>query len=241
LFNHVKNYGNIIINRNMSEILIVDDEKDIVEAVEYNLKKEGFKVFKAFDGINGLRIARDKVPDLIILDLMLPGVSGLDICKTLKNEPKTSNTPIIMLTAKTEEVDKVLGLELGADDYITKPFSIRELIARIKTIMKRYGKKEKVFKPIIKLTDLEIDIERHEVKVKNKPVELTAKEFELLRYLAENKGRVFSRERLLDVVWGIEVAIETRTVDVHIRRLREKLGKAGEIIKTLRGVGYKIS
>ena len=223
----------------MSDILIIEDEKDIVEAVEYNLKKEGFNVSRAYDGRNGLKQARDKLPDLIILDLMLPVISGIEVCKILKKEPATANIPIVMLTAKESETDKVLGLELGADDYITKPFSMRELIARIKTILKRYGAKEKAYRPQLKFPDLEIDVEKHMVRAGGKPVELTAKEFALLKYLAENKQRVFSREKLLDSVWGIDVAIETRTVDVHVRKLREKLGKAGKHIVTLRGVGYK--
>jgi len=223
----------------MAKLLIIEDEKDIVQALEYNLKKEGFAVGKAFDGIQGLRSAAEFSPDLIILDLMLPGMDGLELCRRLKKDPKTENIPIVMLTAKGSETDKVVGLEVGADDYIVKPFSMRELIARIKTILKRYGKKEKVFKPQIKFPDLEIDAERHEVKSAGKPAELTAKEFALLRFLAENREKVFNRDQLLNEVWGIDVAIETRTVDVHMRRLREKLGRAGRHLKTLRGVGYK--
>ncbi len=225
----------------MPEVLVIDDEKDIVEAIEYSLVKEGFKVSKAYDGHNGLRLAREKMPDLILLDLMLPGVNGLEVCKILKKEPKTANLPIIILTAKGGEVDKVLGLELGADDYITKPFSMRELVARVKAILKRYGVKATTVRALIKLPDLEIDSEKHEVLANGKAVELTAKEFALLKYLTENQNKAFSRERLLDAIWGIEVAIETRTVDVHIRRLREKLGQAGKHLKTLRGVGYRFS
>ncbi|MFH1684565.1 MAG: response regulator transcription factor [Candidatus Margulisiibacteriota bacterium] len=224
----------------MANILIIEDEKDIVEALEYNLKNEGFKVYKAYDGRTGLKQARDKAPDLILLDLMLPLINGLEVCKILKKESVTANIPIVMLTAKGSETDRVLGLELGADDYITKPFSMRELVARVKTIIKRYGKKtEDISRAVIRFRDLEIDIEKHEIKASGKLVELTAKEFALLRYLAENKDKAISRERLLDMVWGIEVAIETRTVDVHVKRLREKLGKVGQRIKTLRGVGYK--
>ncbi|MFA5887062.1 MAG: response regulator [Patescibacteria group bacterium] len=224
----------------MPDVLIIDDERDIAESIEYNLEKEGFSVSKAFDGNTGLKMAKDKKPSILLLDLMLPGISGLDVCRILKNDPKTASLPIIMLTAKSSEVDKIVGLELGADDYITKPFSMRELIARIKTILKRYGVKTDKIQPVnIKIQELEIDTERHEVKVGNRIVELTAKEFALLLYLAENKDKVYSREKLLDTVWGVEVAIETRTVDVHVRRLREKLGKAGKYIQTLRGVGYK--
>ena len=224
----------------MSNILIIEDEKDIVEALEYNLKKEGFKTYKAYDGRAGLKQARDRCPDLIILDLMLPLVDGLDVCKALKKGPRTAAIPIIMLTAKGSEADKVLGLELGADDYITKPFGMRELIARVKTILKRYSvPPEAAAGAVLKFPDLQIDIEKHEVKAGGKLVELTAKEFSLLQYLAENQGKAITRDRLLDAVWGIEVAIETRTVDVHVKSLREKLKKAGRHIKTLRGVGYK--
>lgn len=224
----------------MKEILIIDDEKDIVDAIEYNLKTEGYKALKAYDGQVGIKISKDKMPALIILDLMLPLVSGIEVCKALKNDPQTKNIPIIMLTAKGSETDRVLGLELGADDYIIKPFSMRELLARIKAILKRY-KKETVEKSMMKFPDLEIDEEKHVVKVLGKPIGLTAKEFALLKFLAENEGRVFGRDRLLDSVWGIDVAIETRTIDVHMRRLREKLGKAGKHLHTLRGVGYKFS
>ncbi|MEA3493511.1 MAG: response regulator transcription factor [Candidatus Margulisiibacteriota bacterium] len=224
----------------MSKVLIIEDEKDIVEALEYNLKKENYSVSKANDGKRGLKVAREKLPDLIILDLMLPVIEGLEVCKILKKEMSTRNIPIIMLTAKSAELDKVLGLELGADDYMTKPFSIRELIARVKTILKRYGSKELSKNPVLRFSDLEIDIEKHEIKAAGKPIELTAKEFTLLQYLAENKDKAIGRDKLLDQVWGIEVAIETRTVDVHVTRLREKLGKkAGKHIQTLRGVGYK--
>lgn len=223
----------------MKRILVVDDEKDIVEAIEYNFKKEGYKVNKAFDGPHGLKSAKEYNPDLIILDLMLPGISGLDVCKILKRETRTRNIPIIMLTAKDGEVDKIVGFELGADDYITKPFSLRELLARARAVLKRTGPQAEVTAPILRFADLEINLDQHQVKVGEKLIELTAKEFALLEYLAENKEKVFNREKLLDAIWGIEVAIETRTVDVHIRRLREKLGKGGKHIQTLRGVGYK--
>jgi len=225
--------------KKMPEILIIEDEKDIVESLEYSLKKEGFKVSKAYDGLNGLRLAEEKVPSLVLLDLMLPGADGLEICRRIKKNPKTAAVPVIMLTAKGSETDKVVGLEVGADDYIVKPFSMKELIARVKTIMRRYEKPAEKPPIIVRFKDLEIDTDKHEVRANGKAVELTAKEFQLLLYLAQNKDRVFSRERLLDAVWGIDVAIETRTVDVHMRRLREKLGKAGNHLMTLRGVGYK--
>ncbi len=225
----------------MKNILVVDDEKDIVEAIEYNLTKEGFKVSKAYDGAAGLSQAQNKMPDLIILDLMLPMMTGTEVCKSLKKDNKTANIPIIMLTAKTEETDKVIGLELGADDYMVKPFSMRELVARIRAVLKRYGSVSDASKPLLKFPDLEIDLEQHIVKISGKPIDLTAKEFFLLHFLAENREKVYSRDRLLDIVWGIDVSIETRTVDVHIRRIREKMKKASKYIKTLHGVGYKFS
>lgn len=226
----------------MPDILIIDDEKDIVETIEYNLKKEGFSVHKSFDGINGLRLAKETIPDLILLDLMLPGMSGIELCKALKKNGSTSKIPVIMLTAKKQEVDKVVGLEVGADDYIVKPFSMKELVARIKAILRRYisiPKGEKA-KSMVMFADVKMDLDRHEVTVKGKPVELSAKEFRLLEFLATNRNKVFSRERLLDDVWGITAEVETRTVDVHIKRLREKLGKTGEHIQTIRGFGYKL-
>ncbi|MBU0501871.1 MAG: response regulator [bacterium] len=225
----------------MSTILIIEDEEDIVEAIAYNLRKEGFSLNKAYDGEAGLSLARRRLPDLIILDLMLPKLGGLELCKTLKKDPKTATIPIIMLTAKSSELDKVLGLELGADDYLTKPFSMRELIARIRTILNRYSLTMPQNKLILSFPDLEINIERHEVKVAGKLIALTAKEFALLQYLAENEGKVIGRTKLLDTVWGIEVAIETRTVDAHMRNLRDKLGRGGQYLKTVRGVGYKFS
>ncbi|MFH1618044.1 MAG: response regulator [Candidatus Margulisiibacteriota bacterium] len=223
----------------MQEILIIEDERDIAEAIEYNLTKEGYKVSLAYDGVSGLKKAKLKIPSLILLDLMLPGISGIDICKSLKAGQNTVHIPIIMLTAKGSEVDKVLGLELGADDYITKPFSMRELVARVKTVLKRYTTELGQVSKMIAFKDLKLDPDRHEVTIAKAPVELTAREFGLLNFFLNNRGRVFSREQLLDKVWGIDVAIETRTVDVHVKKLREKLGKFGKHILTLRGVGYK--
>ena len=225
----------------MADILMIDDEKDIVESIEYNLKKEGFSTHKSFDGLAGFKLAKELIPDLILLDLMLPGMSGIELCKALRKNGSTSKIPVIMLTAKKQEIDKVVGLEVGADDYISKPFSMKELIARIKAVLRRYGvstKGEKQKTQIV-FADLKLDLERHEVTVKNKSVDLSAKEFKLLEFLASNKEKVFSRERLLDDVWGIQAEVETRTVDVHIRRLREKLGKAGDHIQTVIGFGYK--
>jgi len=222
------------------KILIVEDEKDIVKMLEYNLKKEGFRVIDARDGEDALDLATRENPNLILLDLMLPGIDGLEVCKTLKKESKTSSIPIIMLTAKAQESDKVVGLELGADDYITKPFSPRELIARIKAVLRRATEKEKL-PEIFQTGDLKIDFAKISVTVKDKPIELTAKEFELLKTLIKAKGRVLSRDYLLDTIWGFDHAMEiqTRTVDVHIRTLRKKLKSEAKRILTVKNYGYR--
>jgi DNA-binding response OmpR family regulator len=222
------------------KILIVDDEKDIVKMLDYNLKKEGFRMVSASDGEDALDLAGREHPDLIILDLMLPGMDGLEVCKTLKKENKTSGIPIIMLTAKTQEADKVVGLEIGADDYVTKPFSPRELIARVKAVLRRSKEKEKL-PDILAAGDLTIDFSKIQASVKGKAVELTAKEFELLAALVKARGRVLSRDYLLDTIWGFDHAVEihTRTVDVHIRTLRKKLKIAAEYIITVKNYGYR--
>jgi len=223
-------------------ILIVEDEKDIVKMLEYNLKKEGFNTLSAMDGEDALDMATRRHPDLILLDLMLPGMDGLEVCKKLRQEAKTSLLPVIMLTAKSQEADKIVGLELGADDYLTKPFSPRELIARIKAVLRRVKEKDKT-PEVIKLGDLIIDSAQVMVTVKGKPVELTAKEFELLKTLVKAKGRVLSRDFLLDNIWGFDHAIEiqTRTVDVHIRTLRKKLKSESKHIITVKNYGYKFA
>jgi phosphate regulon transcriptional regulator PhoB len=203
-------------------VLIVDDEKDIVDLVTYNLEKEGFRALKAYDGEKALEVARTSKPHLILLDLMLPGIQGLEVCKILRNRPETAYVPIIMLTAKGDEVDKVLGLEIGADDYVTKPFSIKELMARIRALLRRSepvrGKAE-----VFEYGGLRIDFESHKVAVDGKSVNLSPTEFRLLKFLSQNPGRVYSREQLLDYVWGDEAFVEPRTVDVHIRRLRAQI------------------
>ncbi|HOW43494.1 MAG TPA: response regulator transcription factor [Candidatus Omnitrophota bacterium] len=221
-------------------ILIVEDEKDIVKMLEYNLKKEGFKTLSAHDGEDALESAGREHPDLIILDLMLPGMDGLEVCKTLKGNRTTASIPIIMLTAKSQESDKVVGLELGADDYVTKPFSPRELIARIKAVLRRIKEKDKL-PEVLKIGDLTLDFSRICVAIKGKPIELTAKEFELLKTLINAKGRVLSRDYLLDAIWGFDNAMEiqTRTVDVHIRTLRKKLKSEAERILTVKNYGYR--
>jgi two-component system alkaline phosphatase synthesis response regulator PhoP len=220
-------------------ILLIEDEKNIVELVKYNLEREGFRVLTAIKGNAGLAMALKEKPALVILDLMLPELGGLDICKTLKHNDKTCNIPVIMLTAKSTETDKVVGLELGADDYMTKPFSPRELVARIKALFRRVHEKPKL--ELLKAGTLELDITKHELRLKGNSSELTAKEFELLKTLMEASGRVLSREFLLERVWGYEnsVNIETRTVDMHIGQLRKKIGKEAGRIVTVKSVGYR--
>jgi len=222
------------------KILIVEDDKDIAKMLEYNLKKEGFKVIGASDGEDALDLAVRQYPDLILLDLMLPGIDGLEVCKSLKKEGKTSAIPVIMLTAKGQESDKVVGLELGADDYVTKPFSPRELIARIKAVLRRVTEKDKL-PEIFQDGDLRIDFAKISVNVKDRPAELTSKEFELLKTLLKAKGRVLSRDYLLDTIWGYDHAMEiqTRTVDVHIRTLRKKLKTEAKRIVTVKNYGYR--
>ena len=222
----------------MKPILIIEDERDIVDLVAYHLRQSGFSVISALDGPSGLELAKKERPSLVILDLMLPGMDGKDICRALKSNPLTQSIPILMLTAKAEEVDRVIGLELGADDYVTKPFSPRELVLRVKAILRRKEVAQGGEK-VIQIGDLLIDIDRHHVSVKKSSVPLTSTEFKLLVELASNKGRVQTRERLLDKVWGYTYEGYARTVDTHIRRLREKLGSSGDYIETIRGVGYR--
>lgn len=222
------------------KILIIEDDKDIVKMLDYNLKKDGFRVISVSDGEDALDAAYKEHPDLVLLDLMLPGMDGLEVCKALKKEAKTSHIPIIMLTAKSQESDKVVGLELGADDYITKPFSPRELIARIKAVLRRSKEKDRLPESL-KTGNIMIDFSRILVSVNNKPVELTSKEFELLKTLIQAKGRVLSRDYLLDTIWGFDHALEiqTRTVDVHIRTLRKKLKGEARRIVTVKNYGYR--
>ncbi len=222
------------------KILIVEDEKDIVKMLEYNLQKEGFKILSARDGEDALDTANKEQPDLVILDLMLPGMDGLEVCKALKSGAKTARIPIIMLTAKAQESDKVIGLELGADDYMIKPFSPRELVARIKAVLRRMTEKGPAAE-VVRIGELTVDLPKVRVLVKDRPVELTAKEFELLKTLIKAKGRVLSRDYLLDTIWGFDHAIEiqTRTVDVHIRTLRKKLKSEARRIVTVKNYGYR--
>lgn len=223
----------------MHKILIIEDESNIRELISYNLINNNYKVLEAEDGLLGLEMSIKEKPDLILLDLMLPGMNGLDICKELRD--RGSKIPIIILTAKNEDIDKVMGLEFGADDYMTKPFSVHELMARIKAVLRRAELRNDV--KYITKGALTINIERHEVLVDGKTIELSLKEFDLLKTLAEHKGMVMTRDQLLDKIWGIDYDGENRTVDVHIRYLRKKLGdeeSESKYIQTIRGMGYKM-
>lgn len=223
-------------------ILVIEDESDIARLVTYNLEKHGYKTEAARSGDEALGLVRSRPYRLIVLDLMLPGISGMELCRILKNDPKTASIPIIMLTARSMETDKVEGLEAGADDYITKPFSVREFIARVKAVLRRAeGGHEKT--AVLRAGSIEMDIDRHRVTAAGKTVDLSATEFRLLKFLMERKGRVFTRDQILDAVWKGEAFVENRTVDVHIRRIRAELEKAGAggYIRTIRGVGYSFS
>lgn len=221
------------------KILIVDDEKTIVETIRYNLDKAGFRTLTAYDGRRALELAQRELPDLITLDVMLPEHDGFEVCRLLRQDPRTKRIPVILLTVKNEESDKIVGLELGADDYMTKPFSPKELVARVKALLRRA--KEPVSEELISVGQLTVDFGRHVVMVASKSVELTAKEFELLKALLEAKGRVLSRDFLLDRVWGLEqsLEIETRTVDVHVGQLRKKLKNESRRLITVKNAGYR--
>jgi two-component system phosphate regulon response regulator PhoB len=224
----------------MARIVVIEDERDLQKVLDFNLRQAGHEVLSALRGHDGLQLAREHSPELVILDLMLPDISGTEVCKSLKRDPKTHGIPVLMLTAKGEEVDRVVGFELGAEDYVVKPFSIRELLLRIDVILRR-SKGEQTGQPRIQFGRLRIDLEAHRVFVDGQEVELTAIEFKLLVTLHDRKNRVQSRTSLLDDVWGIEAEITTRTVDTHVKRLREKLGAADEYIETVRGVGYRFA
>ena len=219
-------------------IAVVDDEPDIVELITHHLKKERFGVKEFYDGASLLSYLNTALPDLIILDLMLPEIDGLEVCRILKKEDRTSSIPIIMLTAKGTETDKVVGLELGADDYIVKPFSPRELLARVKAVLRRAETKAEKPK-LIRIDDLLIDSGKFEVTVRGKKIDLTTTEFRILTILAERPGWVFTRDQLLDRLWGEDKIVIGRTIDVHVTRLRKKLGELGRLVKSIRGIGYK--
>jgi len=223
----------------MQTVLIIEDEKDLAELIAFHLEKEGFRSLVVSDGITGLQEAKNSHPDLILLDLMLPGMMGTELCRILKGSEQTAGIPIIMLTAKGEEIDRVVGFEMGADDYVVKPFSNRELMLRVRAVLRRSGAKEEQV-TTLSLGELVIDTQRHLVSVSGTEIILTSTEYKLLMNLAERAGRVQSREILLQNVWGYNYFGDTRTVDTHLTRLRTKLGSAGEMIKTVRGFGYKL-
>ena len=221
-----------------AKILLVDDEPDALEVLGFKLREAGFTPIFARDGARAIAAARDERPDLMVLDLMLPEVDGLEVCKILRRDPATASLPILMLTARAAEMDRVIGLELGADDYVTKPFSPRELVLRIRKLLARAHLTEDEGSHL-RLGEIDIDVPRHVVQVGSVPIELTATEFRLLEVLARRRGRVQSRDRLLQDVWGYENPIDSRTVDTHMRRLREKIGPAAKHLDTVRGVGYR--
>ncbi|QGG47933.1 response regulator transcription factor [Heliorestis convoluta] len=226
----------------MAKILVVEDDSNILELVKFNLEKEGHQVEEALDGESAIIKLQEELPDLVILDLMLPRLDGLEVCRRIRSRSRSSNLPVMMLTAKGEEVDKVLGLEMGADDYMTKPFSPRELVARVKALLRRSHRGEASASGPIHVAELSIDVERYEVWINGRKQDLTPKEFELLRWLASNPGKVFNREFLLERVWGYDYYGDSRTVDVHIRHIRQKIEKDPSnprYIETVRGVGYK--
>lgn len=221
-------------------IIVIEDEHDIRELIAYNLESEGYKVLKAPAGVEGIELARAKTPDLVLLDIMLPDIDGLEVCRKLKREESTKDIPVIMLTAKSEDSDVISGLELGAEDYITKPFSPRVLIARIRAVLRRSSDEENGESRIIQVHDIQIDVKKHEVTVENEIINLSATEFAILGHLATNPGWVFSRNQIIDAVRGQNYPVTERSVDVQILGIRKKLGSQGRFVETVRGVGYRI-
>src|SRR5688572_19354893 len=220
-------------------VLVIDDERDLIELVRYNLEKSGFDVIGATKAEAGLEIAKLNSPDVVVLDIMMPGQDGLEVCRQLRADARTARIPVIMLTAKASEADRVVGLEMGADDYLVKPFSPRELVARVRAILRRSAAVAAA-SDVLRHAELVVDVPRHEVSWKGKPVLLTATEFRILHYLAARVGRVCSRTDIIDDALGPDVAVIDRTVDVHVTAIRRKLGKGGELIETVRGFGYKL-
>lgn len=223
----------------MQTILIIEDEKDLAELIAFNLEREGFRAVTVHDGLNGLNQVSRIKPDLVILDLMLPGLLGIEVCKTMKRNEKTARIPVLMLTAKGEEIDKVVGFEVGAEDYVVKPFSTRELILRVRALLRRAAAPPSPGS-VVKVGPLTLDVERHSVSIDGAEVSFTSTEFKLLHILVQRQGRLQNREVLLRDVWGYAFVEDSRTVDTHITRLRGKMGAAGELIRTVRGFGYKI-
>jgi DNA-binding response OmpR family regulator len=224
----------------VARILVVEDDRDIAELIAHSLGKAGYDTHKVTSGPDALASARSAAPDAIVLDLMLPGLDGLDVCRALRADPATAGIPIIMLTARAEEADRVAGLELGADDYVTKPFSAKELVARVGALLRRAGRPMRP-PSVLRYRSIEVDVGRHRVTSGQEDIRLTAKEFLLLRYLIENKGRVLSRDVLLSDVWGYQYTGGTRTVDVHVRRLREKIPLLNDALETVKQFGYRLT
>ncbi len=231
--------------KQVNKILVVDDEKDIVDILKYNLlQQKEFEVLSAYNGKDAIKIAQEEKPDLILLDIMMPELNGFDVCKKLKSLPQTADIPVIFLTAKENEIDEIIGLELGADDYIKKPLSPRKIIARVKSVLRRVqGESEKLPKTpdYVKFKGIEIDSVSHTVKVDGEEVFFPKKEFKLLHFLISNRGKVFSREVILNEIWGENVYVVDRTIDVHIAKIREKLGDYADYIETLKGIGYRFN
>ena len=221
------------------KVFIVEDEPDLRDTLQYNFENEGFKVKSFPNGESFLETIKNDKPNLVILDLMLPGISGLDVCRDLRMNEVNENVAVVMLTAKSEEVDRIVGFELGADDYVTKPFSVRELILRVKVLLKK--RSDDIDQNLLEFGPIAMNLDAHDVSVEGKNILLTALEFKLLKHLLKRKGRVQTRDQLLGDVWGYISEVTTRTVDTHIKRLREKLGKPGELIQTIRGVGYRFN
>lgn len=221
------------------KVFIVEDEPDLRDTLQYNFENEGFKVKSFPNGESFLETIKNDKPNLVILDLMLPGISGLDVCRNLRMNEVNENVAVVMLTAKSEEIDRIVGFELGADDYVTKPFSVRELILRVKVLLKK--RSDDMDQNLLEFGPIAMNLDAHDVSVEGKNILLTALEFKLLKHLLKRKGRVQTRDQLLGDVWGYSSEVTTRTVDTHIKRLREKLGKPGELIQTIRGVGYRFN
>lgn len=231
--------------KKVNKILVVDDEKDIVDILKYNLlQQKEFEVLTAYNGRDAIKIAQDEKPDLILLDIMMPELNGFDVCKKLKSTPVTADIPVIFLTAKENEIDEIIGLELGADDYVQKPLSPRKIIARVKSVLRRvYNEPEKTVKvpDYVKFKGIEVDVASHTVKINGEEVFFPKKEFKLLHFLISNRGKVFSREIILNEIWGENIYVVDRTIDVHIAKIREKLGEYADYIETIKGLGYRFN
>jgi two-component system phosphate regulon response regulator PhoB len=224
----------------VTSVLLVDDERDLLSLVDFNLRAAGFETHLATTGEQALAQLRRRVPDLVLLDLMLPDVAGTEICRQIKSDPRTRHVPVVMLTAKGEEVDRVVGFELGADDYVTKPFSVRELILRLKAVLRRAGPGRAAERPPEAVGPIRVDVDAHRAFVDGTEIQLTPLEFRLLATFMARLGRVQSREQLLEDVWEMSSELETRTVDTHVKRLREKLGSGRDLLETVRGIGYRL-